>query len=144
MAKKHVGRFVALAAIAAAAAAGVSYFLQYKSFHKELDEDFHDFEDDFDDFKDTEEDTASDTRNYVSLTPDKKDASDKKENAGEPAKADGADESSLTSPAAAADEDSLAASVKESKTEMVGNHDKEKSDDTPVQNTTVTVEEITE
>ncbi|MDQ9831352.1 hypothetical protein RFX70_21460, partial [Acinetobacter baumannii] len=95
-----------------------------------------------DDFEDTEEDTAADTRNYVSLTPDKKDVSDKKEKEDESAKADGADESSLTSPAAAADKDSLAASVKESETETAGNHDKEKSDDTPVQNTTVTVEEI--
>ena len=47
MAKKHFGRFLAFAAIAGAAAAGISYFLQYKSFHKELDEEFHDFEDDF-------------------------------------------------------------------------------------------------
>mgnify|MGYP000512359402 CR=1 FL=1 len=50
MAKKHFGKLLTLAAIVGAAAAGVSYVLQYKSFHKELDEDFHDFEDDFDDF----------------------------------------------------------------------------------------------
>lgn len=49
MAKKHFGKLLTLAAIVGAAAAGVSYVLQYKSFHKELDEDFHDFEDDFDD-----------------------------------------------------------------------------------------------
>ena len=48
MAKKHFGTIITLAAIAGAAAAGITYFLQYKSFHKELDEDFHDFEDDFD------------------------------------------------------------------------------------------------
>mgnify|MGYP000837840314 CR=1 FL=1 len=47
MAKKHFGKLLTLAAIVGAAAAGVSYVLQYKSFHKELDEDFHDFEDDF-------------------------------------------------------------------------------------------------
>ena len=44
--KKHFGKLLTLAAIVGAAAAGVSYVLQYKSFHKELDEDFHDFEDD--------------------------------------------------------------------------------------------------
>ena len=42
MAKKHIGKFLTFAAIAGAAAAGISYFLQYKSFHKELDEEFHD------------------------------------------------------------------------------------------------------
>ena len=73
MAKKHFGRFLTFAAIAGAAAAGISYFLQYKSFHKELDEDFHDFEDDFEEFEDTDEkDTAAVTRNYVSLTPERK------------------------------------------------------------------------
>ena len=55
MAKKHFGTIITLAAIAGAAAAGITYFLQYKSFHKELDEDFHDFEDDFDEFDDTDE-----------------------------------------------------------------------------------------
>ena len=44
MAKKHFGKLLTLAAIVGAAAAGVSYVLQYKSFHKELDEDFHDFD----------------------------------------------------------------------------------------------------
>ena len=59
MAKKHFGKLLTLAAIVGAAAAGVSYVLQYKSFHKELDEDFHDFEDDFDDlFEDDEEDES--------------------------------------------------------------------------------------
>ena len=73
MAKKHFGRLLTLAAVAGAVAAGVSYFLQYKSFHKELNEDFHDFEDDFDDFDDTEEkDSKETTRSYVTLTPDHK------------------------------------------------------------------------
>ena len=72
MAKKHFGRFLAFAAIAGAAAAGISYFLQYKSFHKELDEEFHDFEDDFDEFEDTDDNSSTVTRNYVSLTPDRK------------------------------------------------------------------------
>ena len=68
MAKKHFGTIITLAAIAGAAAAGITYFLQYKSFHKELDEDFHDFEDDFDEFDDTDETNSS--RNYVSLNPE--------------------------------------------------------------------------
>ena len=59
MAKKHFGKLLTLAAIVGAAAAGVSYVLQYKSFHKELDEDFHDFEDDFDDFDDAGDKEAS-------------------------------------------------------------------------------------
>lgn len=61
MAKKHFGKLLTLAAIVGAAAAGVSYVLQYKSFHKELDEDFHDFEDDFDDFDDAGDKEASKT-----------------------------------------------------------------------------------
>lgn len=79
MAKKHFGKLLTLAAIVGAAAAGVSYVLQYKSFHKELDEDFHDFEDDFDDFDDAGDkeasktsDTAASERSYVSLNPEKR------------------------------------------------------------------------
>ena len=73
MAKKHFGRLLTLAAVVGAAAAGVSYFLQYKSFHKELNEDFHDFEDDFDDFDDTEDKDSRETaRSYVTLTPEHK------------------------------------------------------------------------
>lgn len=75
MAKKHFGKFMAFAAIAGTAAAGISYFLRYKSFHKELDEDFHDFEDDFDedlkDFGDTKEAEPPFPRNYVPLGTDR-------------------------------------------------------------------------
>ena len=45
MAKKGFGKFVAFAAISGAVAAGVSYVLQYKIYHKELDKDFREFED---------------------------------------------------------------------------------------------------
>ena len=45
MSKKGMGRLVVLAAVAGAAAAGVSYLTRYHSFNRELDEDFHDFED---------------------------------------------------------------------------------------------------
>lgn len=70
MSKHHAGRFIAFAAIAGAVAAGVSYLLQYKSFHKELDEDFHEFEDDFDEFDDGDVDKTPAKRSYVSLTPE--------------------------------------------------------------------------
>ena len=45
MAKKAFGKLAALLTIAGAAAAGISYLTKYRSFNKELDEDFHDFED---------------------------------------------------------------------------------------------------
>ena len=40
MAKKGWGKFVAFAAVTGAVAAGVSYVLQYKTYHKELEKDF--------------------------------------------------------------------------------------------------------
>ena len=67
--KKKFGKFLALATAAGAVAAGVSYFLKYRSFHKELDQDFHDFEneddDDFDGTLPHESEAAS--RTYVTL-----------------------------------------------------------------------------
>ena len=66
MAKK-TSKIRILAAAVGAAAAGISYFTKYRSFSKELDEDFHDFEDD-------EEPPVPDStmnRNYVSLHADK-------------------------------------------------------------------------
>ena len=118
MAKKHFGKLLTLAAIVGAAAAGVSYVLQYKSFHKELDEDFHDFEDDFDDFDDAGDkeasktsDTAASERSYASEEPVKT----------ETVRAD-----------APVSEDGEASS------------EKEDSDAAPDDSTTVTVEEITE
>lgn len=65
MAKKNFGRFLALAAISGAVAAGVSYFLKYSSFHKELDKEFHDFEGEDDDLQPHE--TEAGKRNYVPL-----------------------------------------------------------------------------
>ena len=67
MAKKGLGKFVMLAAVAGAAAAGISYFRRYQSFNKELDEDFHDFEDE----EDSPVPDSTMTRNYVSLHADK-------------------------------------------------------------------------
>lgn len=67
MGKKGFGKFVALAAIAGAAAAGISYFKKYRSFNKELDEDFRDYEDE----EDAPLPDSTMTRNYVSLHADK-------------------------------------------------------------------------
>lgn len=71
MAKKGngFGKLVAFATIAGAVAAGISYFTKYKSFHKELEEDFHDFEDDGNDDISMIDSTMN--RNYVSLHADK-------------------------------------------------------------------------
>ena len=66
MAKKF-GKLMVLATIAGAAAAGISYLTKYRSFNKELDEDFHDFEDE----DDTEVPDSTMSRNYVSLHADK-------------------------------------------------------------------------
>lgn len=77
MAKKCIGKFLAFATLAGAVAAGVSYFLKYKSFNKELDEDFHDFEGDndeeeFDGSLPHEAETME--RTYVTLNDKKNEA----------------------------------------------------------------------
>ena len=76
MAKKGWGKFVAFAAVTGAVAAGVSYVLQYKTYHRELEKDFREFEDGGEDRTDedgTERtiDTRSLDRNYISLSSSK-------------------------------------------------------------------------
>ena len=77
MAKKGWGKLVALAAVSGAVAAGVSYVLQYKTYHKELEKDFREFEEDEDSElkKDGSEDSTFESakvnRNYISLTSSK-------------------------------------------------------------------------
>lgn len=66
MAKKMFGKLAILAVAAGAAAAGISYLKKYRSFNKELDEDFHDIEDDGTPIAD-----STMNRNYVSLNADK-------------------------------------------------------------------------
>lgn len=44
MAKKRTGLLIAFGAVLGAAAAGISYYLKYRSFNDELDKDFHDYE----------------------------------------------------------------------------------------------------
>lgn len=70
MAKKGFGKFVAFAAISGAVAAGVSYVLQYKIYHKELDKDFREFEEDEEDEDASQSDSFDPrkiNRNYISL-----------------------------------------------------------------------------
>lgn len=76
MAKKGWGKFVAFAAVTGAVAAGVSYVLQYKTYHNELEKDFREFEDINDeDADDPDSDHTIDPRgadrNYISLTSSK-------------------------------------------------------------------------
>ncbi len=44
MSKKRTGLLIAAGAALGAAAAGISYYLKYKSFNDEIDKDFHDYE----------------------------------------------------------------------------------------------------
>lgn len=69
MSKQKTGLLIALGAAIGAAAAGISYYLKYKSFHDELNKDFHDYEED-----DAEEETDEEVcnpevsgRTYITL-----------------------------------------------------------------------------
>lgn len=142
MAKKHIGRFLTFAAIAGAAAAGISYFLQYKSFHKELDEEFHDFEDDFDEFEDTDDNDSPVTRNYVSLTPDRK-AEEVKEDSVDEEPGGAADEEVSALSGETSETEEQAAAPEEVKSEKEPDVSEDKTE-TAQADTTVTVEEMTE
>ncbi|MEG0369758.1 MAG: hypothetical protein RR593_07125 [Hungatella sp.] len=75
MAKKKFGKFVALATVSGLIAAGVSYFVKYKSFHDDLEKDFHDFEGDDADFDgELPHETEVQNRTYVPLNEKKDDA----------------------------------------------------------------------
>ncbi len=149
MAKKYLGRLLTFAAVAGAAAAGISYFLQYKSFHKELDEDFHDFEDDFDDFDHAEEEKKEPgaQRSYVSLTPEKQDPAHAEADDAEAGGADSADEGGA-SDGSFAKQDNAAAVAQETSSDDGADGDEttehDKPSSTPAADTTVTVEEITD
>lgn len=76
MAKKGFGKLVAFAAVTGAVAAGISYVLQYKTYHKELEKDFREFEDGDDDGSEDNEaghtiDSRNVDRNYISLSSSK-------------------------------------------------------------------------
>lgn len=69
MSKKKTGLLIAFGAALGAAAAGLSYYLKYKSFSDEVDKDFHDYEED-DTVKEEQEDTVTCTdtgRTYITL-----------------------------------------------------------------------------
>lgn len=74
MAKKGLGKLAIFAAVTGAVAAGVSYVLQYKTFHKELDKDFREYEEDE---EGAEEkgipaiESIKSNRNYISLASSK-------------------------------------------------------------------------
>ncbi len=67
MSKNKWGKLLVFAAVVGTTAAAVSYYLKYRAFNKELDEDFHDFEGDFEDDEDEEEANAPE-RTYVKLS----------------------------------------------------------------------------
>ena len=70
MSKKKTGLLIALGAVAAA---GISYYLKYKSFNDEIDKDFHDYEDE-DSVADAKEETVScaeTNRTYITLDSNK-------------------------------------------------------------------------
>lgn len=75
MSKKGWGKFVAFAAVTGAVAAGVSYVLQYKTYHNELEKDFREFEDNEDGAEADDSDRTIDSRkmdrNYISLSSSK-------------------------------------------------------------------------
>lgn len=69
MSKKKTGLLIAFGAALGAVAAGLSYYLKYKSFSNEVNQDFHDYEED-DPVKDEQEEpvTCTDTgRTYITL-----------------------------------------------------------------------------
>ncbi len=62
MSKKGLGQIFAIATLGGLVAAGISYFLQYKAFHRELEEEFHNFEE-----EEQKEERIRPDRNYVAL-----------------------------------------------------------------------------
>lgn len=66
MSKKGFGQIFAIATLGGLVAAGISYVLQYKSFHKELEEEFHHFEE-----EEPIKDTVVPDRKYVALNAKK-------------------------------------------------------------------------
>lgn len=69
MSKKKTGLLIAFGAALGAAAAGLSYYLKYKSFNDDVDKDFHDYEEDETvEEKEEETMTCTDTgRTYITL-----------------------------------------------------------------------------
>ena len=73
MSKKRTGLLIAVGAALGAAAAGISYYLKYKSFNDEIDKDFHDYEEEeLAEVANDEPMSCSDAkRTYISLDSNK-------------------------------------------------------------------------
>lgn len=73
MSKKRTGLLIAAGAALGAAAAGISYYLKYKSFNDEIDKDFHDYEEEeLAEVANDEPMSCSDAkRTYISLDSNK-------------------------------------------------------------------------
>ena len=73
MSKKRTGLLIAVGAALGAAAAGISYYLKYKSFDDEIDKDFHDYEEvEISEMTNDEPISCADSnRTYISLDPNK-------------------------------------------------------------------------
>lgn len=67
MSKKSFSQIFAIATLGGLVAAGITYILQYKAFHKELEEEFHNFEEE----PEPVTDARSTDRNYVALHANK-------------------------------------------------------------------------
>lgn len=68
--KNNTGLLIALGAVIGAAAAGISYYLKYKSFNEEIEKDFHDYEDEDAAEETTDEPVSFDDagRTYISIS----------------------------------------------------------------------------
>ncbi len=69
MAKKSLGKTLALVGLGVVATAVLSYIIKYKEFENELDDDFLEFEDDIDEADIV--DNKNYDRNYIALNADK-------------------------------------------------------------------------
>lgn len=84
MSKKRTGLLIAFGAALGAAAAGVSYYLKYKSFNDEIDKDFHDYEEETAEMVKDEPVSCADTnRTYITLDSNKCKSCEEAETCGE-------------------------------------------------------------
>lgn len=103
MSKKRTGLLIAFGAALGAAAAGISYYLKYKSFNDELEKDFHDYEEEEPASEEKKEepipctDTAG--RNYITLDHTKGKDSEKEAPVREAAPAENAEPAKEEAPA---------------------------------------------
>ena len=102
--KSNTGLLIALGAVLGAAAAGVSYYLKYKSFNDEIDKDFHDYDEDETTEEVTDEPVSfSDAgRTYITIDSNKSKAAEEEVPEETPAaEAPAVEEETVEEPAAA-------------------------------------------